>query len=87
MMPVTICWTQFGSPLLRAADLDHRHDRRAARTVPSTVPLPPSEAAAADDHRGDHVQLEADGDRRVADRQASRTASTPGDAGEDGRHV
>ena len=68
MMPVTICCTQFGRPCCEqpiwitamiAAPADRaEHGALAAE-----------QAAAADDHRGDHVELEADRDRRVADRQ------------------
>ena len=41
----------------------------APAIVPTTLPLPPEQAAAADDDRGNHVELQADGDRRIADRQ------------------
>ena len=42
---------------------------------PGDRPAAASQAAAADDHRGDHVELQAHGDRGIAHRQASRTAS------------
>ena len=68
MIPVTILLDPVRQPLLRAADLNHRHDRRAADGSHHRS-LAAEQAAAADDHRGDHVQFEADGDRRVADKR------------------
>ena len=56
----------------------------APMSVPATVPRPPEQAAAADDHRGDHVELEADRDGRIADRQL-RELQQAGEAGERGR--
>src|SRR5437660_444490 len=44
--------------LLRAADLDDRHDRRARHRADDAA-LAAEEAAAADDHRRDDVELEA----------------------------
>ena len=69
MAPVTICWTQLGSP--RCAHPIWITDIVAApRIVPGHRPSASGEAAAADDDGSDHVQLEAVGDGRVADRQA-----------------
>ena len=63
-----------GQPLLRAADLDDRHDRRADDRAGDRAAAA-RQAAAADDHRRDDVELEAD--RRRSDRRptASRTAA------------
>ena len=41
----------------------------APTIVPTTRAAAAEQAAAADDHGGDDVELEADGDRRIADRQ------------------
>ena len=74
MAPVTICWTQLKSAA--RTDLDHRHRRRAedrSRYRPSAS----GEAAAADDDGRDHVELEAVGNSRVADRQARELGRPP----------
>ena len=78
MLPVTICCTQFGRPfceqpiwmtVMIAAPIDRAEHRAASAR----------QAAAADDHRGNHVELEADRDRRIADRQL-RELQQPGEA-------
>src|SRR4051812_927177 len=55
-------------PLLRAPDLDDGHDRRA-RDRANDAALPAEQAAAADDHRGNYVELEAVGDGRISNRE------------------
>ena len=83
MMPVTICCTQFGSPCCEQP-IWMTAMIAAPQTVPITVPLPPEQAAAADDHGGNDVELEADGDRRIADREP-RELQHAGEPGEHGR--
>src|SRR2546423_1623609 len=59
------CRNVVGPPLLRAAVAQDRHDGAApARAEPS--PPAAAQAAAADPHRRDHVQLRADRDRWIA---------------------
>ena len=65
---------------LRAADLDDGH-RAGAEHGADDRTAPAEKAAAADDDRGNHVQLEPDRDRRIADREA-RELQDAGDAGE-----
>ena len=67
MAPVTICWTQLGSPRART-----RSESPTSSPRRGSFPYRPSasgEAAAADDDGRDHVEFEAVGDGRVADRQ------------------
>ena len=66
--PVTICCTQFGSPCCEQP-IWMIAMIAAPAIVPTTLPRAAEQAAAADDHGGDHVELEPDGDRRIADRQ------------------
>ena len=80
MPPVTICWTQFGSPCCEQP-IWMIVMIAAPMIVPATRAAAAEQAAAADDHRGDHVELEADGDGRIADRQLRELQQT-GDAGE-----
>ncbi len=58
---------------LRAPDLNHGH-RRRAQQCPDDRAASTGEAAAADDHRGDDVELETVGDRRDRRRRVVRTA-------------
>src|SRR5204863_2813180 len=55
-------------PLLRTANFNHRHDRGAGCRADYTAPSA-EQATATDDDCGNDVQLEADGDGRVAHRQ------------------
>ena len=66
--PVTICCTQFGSPRCAQPIWMHRH-RRGAEDGAENRAAAAGQAAAADDDGGDDVELEPDGDRRIADRQ------------------
>ena len=69
-----------GQALLGAADLDDRHHRGAEQGAEHGA-ASAGQAAAADDHGGDHVELEAVGDGRIADRQP-RELQHAGEAGE-----
>ena len=68
MPPVTICWTQFGSPCCEQP-IWMTVMIAAPKTVPSDRAPAAEQAAAADDHGRDDVELETDGDRRIADRE------------------